>query len=90
MFFPGSRYINQNTYQVTMSDGTVVTVTRLPLRLNAPLQGYYKRANARLDQIASHFLNDATTFWRLCDGNCAMSPDALSAHELVGIPSEGS
>ena len=90
MFFPGSRYINQTTYQVTLPDGSVVTATRLPLALGNPLQGYYQRANARLDLIASHFLNDATTFWRLCDGNDAMSPDALAAHALVGIPGEGS
>jgi hypothetical protein len=90
MFFPGSRYIHQAPYQVTLLDGSVVSATRLPLPLPNPLQGYYQRATARLDLIASHFLNDATTFWRLCDGNDAMCPDALAAHQLVGIPSEGS
>lgn len=91
MFFPGSRYIGQSSYQLTMADGTVVTVTRLPLPLQNPLQGYYPRGNAqRLDQIASHFLADATTFWRLCDGNDAIVPDALAVHNLVGIPGEGS
>jgi hypothetical protein len=87
MFFPGSRYAPLVSYQVTKQDGSVVTVTRLPLPSQAPLQGYYARQNStRLDQIAAHFLSDATTFWRLCDGNDALAPDALSAHPLIGIP----
>jgi hypothetical protein len=91
MFFPGSRYINQTTYQVTMADGTMVSATHLPLPLQNALQGYYqRRSGQRLDQIASHFLADATTFWRLCDGNDAMVPDALAVHNLIGIPGEGS
>ena len=31
MFFTGSRYAGAGTYQVTRADGTVVTVTRIPL-----------------------------------------------------------
>ncbi|HEX3437625.1 MAG TPA: hypothetical protein VHT24_12720 [Pseudacidobacterium sp.] len=87
MFYPGSRYINQTTYQVTMADGTVVTATRLPLPLQNPVQGYFPRTSGqRLDQIASHFLSDATAFWQLCDANDAVVPDALAAHNLIGIP----
>ena len=41
---------------------------------------------AALDQIAARFLADATDFWRVCDSNNAMSPDALAARNLVGIP----
>lgn len=91
MFFPGSRYINLSTYQVTKPDGTVVTATRLPLPVKAPLLGSYQRQTGqRLDLIASHFLNDATAFWQLCDANDSMLPDALAAHNLVSIPGEAS
>lgn len=91
MFFPGSRYANLTTYQVTRPDGTVVTATRLHLPLDTPLEGYYPRQNSqRVDQIASHFLSDATAFWRLCDGNGAVVPDALAAQSLIGIPGGGS
>jgi hypothetical protein len=87
MFYPGSRYASLVSYQAAKQDGAVVTVTRLPLPSQAPLQGYYSRQNStRLDQIASHFLSDATTFWRLCDANDALAPDALAAHPLIGIP----
>ena len=91
MFFPGSRYINLTTYQVTKLDGTTVTVTRLPLPANAPLMGMHPRQNGqRLDLIAAHFLNNATAFWQLCDANDSLVPDALAVHALIGIPGEAS
>jgi hypothetical protein len=90
MFFPGSRYEHMGTYTVTRADGIMVTVTRLPPPRTDPLIGYHRRAlGQRLDLIASHHLADATTFWRLCDVNDAMVPDALGAHDLVGIPRKG-
>lgn len=87
MFFPGSRYLNLVTYTIKKADGTVVSVTRLPLSVQTPLLGYHPRLQGqRLDLLASHYLSDATTFWRLCDANNAVVPDALAAHNLVGIP----
>ena len=32
----------------------------------------------RLDNIAAHYLNDPEQFWRICDANRAMRPDALT------------
>jgi hypothetical protein len=91
VFFPGSRYANLSTYQVVKSDGTMVTVTRLPLPSQPPILGLHPRQNEqRLDLIAYHFLNDATTFWQLCDANNAMVPDALAIHSLIAIPGEAS
>ncbi|HEV2956319.1 MAG TPA: hypothetical protein VGX95_09380 [Xanthobacteraceae bacterium] len=90
MFFPGSRYEHTGTYTVTRADGTMVAVARLPLPLAAPLLGYHRRLlGQRLDLIAFHHLADATTFWRLCDANNAVVPDALAARDLVGIPGKG-
>jgi len=89
MFFSGSRYEKVGTTIVTRADGTMVTVTKLPLPLQNPLLGFHRRLDGqRLDLIASHYLQDATTFWRLCDVNNTMVPDALSAHDLVGIPAQ--
>jgi hypothetical protein len=89
MFFPGSRYYNLPQYQVTKSDGTTVTVTQLPLPTNPPLLGSHPRLTGqRLDLIASHFLNDATAFWQLCDANDSVVPDALAVHNLIAIPGE--
>ena len=87
MFFPGSRYLNLTRYSLVRPDGTTVQVTRLPLPGPALVLGYYRRGAAqRLDLIANHFLADATTFWRLCDANNSVVPDALANRELVGIP----
>jgi hypothetical protein len=90
MFFPGSRYQNQPTYKVTMPDGTIVSAVKRPLPGNSPLIGFHQRLQGeRLDLIASHYLGDATTFWRLCDANDAVTPDALATHPLLGVPAKG-
>ncbi len=87
MFFPGSRYAKQSTYQVKRADGSVVQAVRLPLPGPQLLLGYVRQTEPRrLDLIASRFLADATTFWRLCDANDAVVPDALAARDLIGIP----
>lgn len=89
MFFPGSRYEKMEPYRVTRPDGSTVIGTRLPLPLSAPVTGYHRRlAGQRLDLISARYLRDATAFWRLCDANDAVAPDALAARELVGIPQE--
>jgi hypothetical protein len=91
MIFPGGRYQNAGTYQVTRPDGSVVTVLQLPLPGAAVVQGYYPRrtTSQRLDLIANYFLNDATAFWQLCDANNTVVPDALAARNLIGIPPTG-
>jgi hypothetical protein len=90
MFFLGSRYIKQSTYTVTLPDGTAVSAVKLPLPSPSPLIGHHKVLQGeRLDLIANHYLGDATTFWRLCDGNNAVVPDALATHALLGVPKKG-
>jgi hypothetical protein len=90
MFSSSSRYANTGTYTFPRADGAVVSLVRLPQPLTDPVIGYHRRQMAqRLDLIASHYLSDATTFWRLCDANNAIVPDALAARDLVGIPSKG-
>jgi hypothetical protein len=87
MFFPGSRYEKTGTYTVTKEDGAPVAVAKLPLPRRTRLIGYHARKQGqRLDHIASRYLTDATAFWILCDANASMSPDALAARDLVGIP----
>jgi hypothetical protein len=87
MFSSNSRYAKAATYAVKKIDGTVVTATRLPLPAPRRILGFHQRHQGqRLDLIASHYLNDATAFWQLCDSNNAMVPDSLGVHDLVGIP----
>jgi hypothetical protein len=87
MIFPGSRYSRAGNYTVTRCGGAPIAVLKFPLPGPAVVQGYYRRAAAqRLDLIASFFLKDATMFWRLCDGNNSVVPDALAAWPLIGVP----
>lgn len=89
MFTSDSRYAGARTYQVTLADGVVVTVTRAPHPAATRLIGWHRRAEGeRLDVIAHRYAGDATRAWLLCDANDAMSPDALASHEVIGIPGQ--
>ena len=64
------------------ADHTDIRATNL-----AAVLGYYRRGGGdRLDQISARFLADATQFWRVCDANDAVVPDALANAPLVGVP----
>jgi hypothetical protein len=90
MFAANSRYYGLGTYTVTMSDGRVVTATKLPLPAASPLLGFHRKVSGdRLDLLAARYLNDPTWTWRLCDANNSPSPDALVARPLIGIPRGG-
>jgi hypothetical protein len=90
MFFANSRYVKAGTYSVPGANGEPVLVTRIPQPLKTPLAGYHRRLEGqRLDLIASHYLKDATAFWRLCDAHDAVVPDVLGVSDLVGIPRAG-
>ncbi|MCC6393696.1 MAG: hypothetical protein IT167_24070 [Bryobacterales bacterium] len=87
MFFKGSRYQGMGTYTVTAADGRMILVVKPPLPLTAGVMGYHARKEGqRLDHLAALYLKDATAFWKLCDANDAMVPDALAAQGLIGIP----
>jgi hypothetical protein len=91
MFAAISRYAKCTPYTVTLSDGRVVTATRLwqsPARL--PLAGYHTRVQGdRLDMLAARYLQDPTLFWKLCDANGTPVAAALEARPLIGIPLGG-
>jgi hypothetical protein len=87
MFASNSRYARMQVYAVAMTDGRLVTATRLPLPQPLPLAGFYRRQQGdRLDLVSARFLKDATLFWRLCDSANAPVPAALAARDHIGIP----
>jgi hypothetical protein len=91
MFFPGSRYQNAGTYTFTMTSGVVVTATNIPLPRSGTVIGYHRRLQGeRLDLIANFYASDPTAFWRLCNANGSVVPDALSSHQLIASPAKGS
>ena len=87
MFAPNSRYAKMGTYTVTLADGRVVTAVKTPLPSPTPPMGYHVTIQGdRLDLLAARYLNDPTWFWKLCDANGSVSPDALNARLQIGIP----
>jgi hypothetical protein len=90
VFFPNSRYIDAGTYEIVGPGGQPVRVTRIPVRGVPVTLGDHRRTEGqRLDLLASHYLADATLFWRLCDASDAIAPDALAIAETVRIPRKG-
>jgi hypothetical protein len=86
MFTSNSRYAHTPVYRIAIGSREV-SVVQFPIRRTPPLLGFHRREEGqRLDLIASFYLKDATMFWRVCDGNRAASPHALSTHALIGIP----
>ena len=85
-FSPTSRYYLIETTTMTLPDETVIRYLRrrlLPaLDRFTLLQEHVVTQGDRLDNITARYLADPEQFWRVCDANTAMRPDALT--ETVG------
>jgi nucleoid-associated protein YgaU len=80
--FPAtSRYAGLETATYTQADGkTVVYVKRRILPQGEDfrvVQEHVVTSGERLDAIAAQYLGDPEQYWRICDGNNAMQPEAL-------------
>jgi len=87
LFAPSSRYYGMNTETIEIAPGkSVGYVSRRflpdPSQFQV-LQRHVVIQGERLDNIASQSLGDPALFWRLCDANNALRPDALT--ETVGV-----
>jgi hypothetical protein len=86
LFDSSSRYFRNPAR--TMDIGPGRTVAYLQRRFLPPsssfetIQQYTVTEGVRLDNIAAKFMADPALFWRLCDANDAMRPEALT--ETVG------
>jgi hypothetical protein len=82
-FASTSRYYGIPTTHLTQSDGREVAYVQrrfLPAPENfATLQLINITAGDRLDNLSAHYIGDPQQFWRLCDANGAMLPEALVA-----------
>lgn len=82
-----SRYDDVERYVVPGPDGVPVVVTASPRRERpARLGVHLRRDGERLDHLAARYLGNPTEFWRICDANDAMLPDALTDVRRVDIP----
>jgi hypothetical protein len=82
-FAANSRYVNTPTKTYTLADGRDVNYLArrfLPAPESLALLGTYTVVEGdRLDNIAARVLGDPELFWRICDGNRELRPDALTA-----------
>lgn len=86
LFPPTSRYALTPTGKFVRADGTSVVYLRRrfvpPPERFAPLQWRVVVQDDRLDNIAAQELGDPEQFWRICDANRALRPQALT--ETIG------
>ena len=82
VFPASSRYHDIETATLEMADGrTIIYVRRRfcpPPERFALLQEHVVTQGERLDNITAHHLGDSEQFWRICDANGAIRPDALT------------
>jgi hypothetical protein len=78
MFANGSRYQAVPNGVFTDATGRQVPYKLLRLTPDAPtIQVHIVAQGDRLDLIAFQYYGDPEQFWRVCDGNTALRPDAL-------------
>jgi hypothetical protein len=81
-FAPNSRYFGVPTAIYTLPDGRTVAYVRrraIPPPDRFPLvQEHEVHEQDRLDLLAAQYLGDPEAFWRICDANAAICPDALT------------
>ena len=87
MFDKASRYYQQETYTLIDHRGREVTVVVPHEAPRLVLLGTHLRLQGqRLDHLAHKYLRNPTLFWRICELNDVMLPEALSEADEIEIP----
>lgn len=88
IFDDKSRYVkNASLYEVTDRRGrTVAALTVADKPVQTLLGEHLRREGQRLDHLANFYLQDPNGFWRICEFNDVMLPDALAEVDIVKIP----
>jgi hypothetical protein len=89
VFDSKSRYVkNSVTYEATDRRGRKVAALAVA---DAPVQArlgeHLRKEGQRLDHLAAFYVDDPNGFWRICELNDVMLPDALAEVDSVEIPS---
>lgn len=82
MLFPAnSRYQSVETKRLELPDGRVIVYLARrfvpPPERFAAVQEHAVAEGDRLDNVTARYLGDPELFWRICDANRALRPDAL-------------
>jgi hypothetical protein len=89
MFDSNSRYAGLQTYAAVDRRGRTVAVVPAPPPPAQSERGLHRhRQGERLDHYAAMYLADPTAFWRICELNDVMLPEALSEAIDIAIPTK--
>ncbi len=87
LFDPKSRYAKLEPYEVVDRRGRKVKVVPVPETPGQTALGtHLVRQGQRMDHLAKGYLDDAAGFWRICELNDVMLPDALAEQREIEIP----
>ncbi len=87
MFDDKSRYANLKPYIVVDHRGRKVSVVPVPKASEEVSVGtHILKQGQRLDHLAQKYLGDPAGFWRICELNNVMLPEALTEAEEIAIP----
>ena len=87
MFEEKSRYKKADAYYRSDRRGRTVATVPVPPAPEEKFLGYHMRIQGqRLDHMAYRYLNNAAGFWRICELNDVVLPEALSEASDIAIP----
>ena len=87
MFDKKSRYAKLETYEVTDRRGRKVVVVPVPPSKDQTTLGLHiMKQGQRLDHLAQKYLDDPAGYWRICEMNDVMLPEALIEAQEIKIP----
>jgi hypothetical protein len=85
-----SRYFKLTTYTVRDHRGRDVAVVPVPPPPNEGLLGIHVlKQGQRLDHLAALYLANPAGYWRICERNDVMLPEALTEAREIEIPGAG-
>ena len=90
LFHPKSRYVlHARTFETIDASGRrVLALGPATPPPQIKLGEHLRKDGQRLDHLAEFYLRDATAFWRICELNDAILPDALAEVDAIEIPAE--
>ena len=88
VFDKKSRYVkNASTYEATDRCGrSVIVLSAADKPVQTELGEHLRKQGQRLDHLANFYIQDANGFWRICELNESMLPDALAETDVLKIP----
>ena len=87
MFDKNSRYKDLPLTYREDARGRVVAVVPVPEAPQQTLRGYHLlKQGQRVDHLANAYLQNPTGFWRICELNDAMWPEAITEKAEIAIP----